>query len=112
MLSTDFTPIFMACIFLLLGLIVLTQFMNRIGHMAGGAGLSITKWVLLTLLGMFLIWGIYNQIGQQSGLWGTVTIDKWIMSFIQTLYTAAANFIQWIIKLLRGGKALLPALLL
>ena len=111
-LTMDYTAIIIATLFLLLGLVMLTQLMGRVGHMTEGAGLTMTKWLILTLLGLFAVWGLYNQIGQTSGLWEGVTLDKWIGGFIQTLYNGVARLIQWLLNLIRGGKALLPVLLL
>jgi len=110
-LTPDVTTIFMAILFLLLGLIIMTQFMNKVGNMTGGAGLTFTKWLVLLVIGGLFIWGLYNRIGQESGMWGSVTLDKYLGSITQAIYQFIANIVLFFKNLLaRKAITLLFAL--
>ena len=94
----DYSGIFMALIFLLLAVVIISQWTQRLGDV----GLTFGKWVLIAFAAMLFLWGAYNQIGKFSGSWEALTLDQWITPIFQNLFTLLARLVQWLRDLISG----------
>jgi hypothetical protein len=102
--TMEITGIFMAILILLLAAVMVTRWLSNIGQAGGNAGLSMTKWVILLLLGLGTFWGLYNEIGKVTGSWESLTFDKYFGGIVQWIYGFVAKVIQWIQGLLNMNK--------
>ena len=59
-------------------LIMLARIMGKIGSASG----RLLTWLLYGILGLLIIWGIYNQVGKQFGLWEPISFDTYLQRLL------------------------------
>jgi len=85
---------FFVVISVILALLTLAKWLGKLSQ----AGLTLTKWFLISVASLVMIWGIYNMLGQRLGLWEPISLDKWL----QPLYDAMERFAEWMWSTLAG----------
>jgi len=79
---------FFVVISVILALLTLAKWLGKLSQ----AGLTLTKWFLISTAGLVMVWGIYNVIGQRLGIWEPLSLDRWL----QPLYSAMEKFAEWL----------------
>jgi len=56
------------------------------------AGLTVTKWFLISIGALLMLWGLYNTLGQRLGLWQPISLDAYLKPFTD----AVEQFVEWL----------------
>jgi len=84
--------------FVVIGIIVMMLTLaNWLGKLSN-AGLTATRWFLVCVGALLLIWGLYNTIGARLGLWKPLSLDQWL----KPISDAIERFFEWLWNMLAG----------
>ncbi|NPA99687.1 MAG: hypothetical protein GXO43_09945 [Crenarchaeota archaeon] len=65
-------------IFFLVSIVGAILTLLKIAGWLSKAGYNIVKWGAYTILGILVIWGLYNTIGVKLHLWDPISLDQFI----------------------------------
>ena len=83
---------FFVVISVILALLTLAKWLGQLSQ----AGLTLTKWFLISVAGLVMVWGIYNVIGQRLGIWSPISLD----AYLKPISDAIERFIEWLLDML------------
>jgi len=84
---------------------ILLTLMKVLGSLAGAA-LSLTKWFLLSIIAVMIVWGLYNQVAVRTGWWTPISLDRFIEPYLEPLTAAWNGFKTWLLRKLGVGGVL------